>query len=132
MTSLSIERQQLAGEYVVARFAAATDPPKAIEEVFATEGSFAVSRTPRELTIVCHCGSAAPGAEPDGPWVAFYAGGPVPFGLTGVVAALVSPLSAMNCPVFVVSTLDGDVLTVPVSYADRARGALLEAGNVPA
>ncbi|MFK4763123.1 ACT domain-containing protein [Microbacterium sp. ZW T5_45] len=130
MTTLSMELQQLAGEYVIARFPAATDSARVLEEAFAAGGFVAVSRTPQELTVVCTSGLDLPGAEVDGPWVALYASGPMPFGLTGVVASLVSPLSAVNCAVFVVSTFDGDVLMVPVADASRARGALLEAGHV--
>ncbi len=129
MTSLSIELQQLTGEYAVARFPAATDPSELVKELTATTPFFAVSRTPQELTVVCPYTSAVPGAEVDGPWVAFYAAGPMPFGLTGVVASLVSPLSAVKCPVFVVSTFDGDVLMVPAGDADRAQEALAEAGH---
>jgi len=79
---------------------------------------------------VCPAGSAPPDAEIDGPWAALYVGGPIPFGLTGVVTSLVSPLSAISCPVFVVSTYDGDVLMVPRGDADRAEDALTNAGHL--
>ncbi|HWS50804.1 MAG TPA: ACT domain-containing protein [Microbacterium sp.] len=56
-------------------------------------------------------------------------GGPIPFGLTGVVSSLVTPLAAAGCPVFVVSTFDGDVLMVPSADADRSRKILTVAGH---
>lgn len=130
MTSPSVRLQPLPDEYVVARFPASTDLSSVLAEVFATGAFVSVSRTPQELSIVCPSGSAPAGAELDGPWTAFYAGGPMPFELTGVVTSLVSPLSAVGCPVFVVSTFDGDVLMVPSADADRARAALSGAGHV--
>jgi len=73
--------------------------------------------------------NAPAGAEIDGLWRALYAGGPIPFGLTGVVTSLVAPLSAAGCPVFVVSTFDGDVLMVQSADYGRARELLGEAGH---
>lgn len=89
-----------------------------------------VTRTPKELSIVCPSNSAPADAELEGPWVALYAGGPIPFGLTGVVTSLVSPVSKVGCAVFVVSTFDGDVLMIPSAEADRARSALVAAGHI--
>ncbi|MCC9145869.1 MULTISPECIES: ACT domain-containing protein [unclassified Arthrobacter] len=68
-------------------------------------------------------------AEIDGMWAAFYASGPIPFGLTGVVTSLVAPLSAAGCPVFVVSTFDGDILMVPAPQYGQARDVLQAAGH---
>ncbi len=126
----TVTLQHLPGEYVVARFPSSSDARSLVADVMG-EGSFvSVTRTPQEISIVCPADSAPPGAEIDGPWAALYAGGPIPFGMTGVVTSLVSPLSAIGCPVFVVSTNDGDVLMFPVPDADRAKTALVAAGHV--
>lgn len=130
MTFPSVHLQQLPGEYVVARLPASRDLTHVMHEFAETASFLSVTLTPQELSIVCPTGSAPAGAELDGPWVALYAAGPIPFGLTGVVTSLVSPLSAMECPVFVISTYDGDVLMVPSPQAERAREALARAGHV--
>lgn len=128
MSPPSVVLQQLPGDYVIARLPATSDPRSVLDAL--TAGAFAsVSRTPQELSIVCPSGSAPTGAAIDGPWIALYVGGPIPFGLTGVVTSLVSPLSAIGCPVFVVSTFDGDVLMVPSAEALSAQRALVEAGH---
>jgi hypothetical protein len=106
------------------------DASRALDEVLATGAFVSVTRTPQELSIVCPAGSSPEAAEIDGPWIALYAAGPIPFGMTGVVTSLVSPLSKAGCPVFVVSTYDGDVLMVPGDAADRARDALEDAGHI--
>jgi hypothetical protein len=130
MTPPSIALRQLPGEYVVARLAVPGDASRALGEVLATGAFVSVTRTPQELSIVCPAGSSPEAAEIDGPWIALYAAGPIPFGMTGVVTSLVSPLSKAGCPVFVVSTYDGDVLMVPGDAADRARDALQDAGHI--
>lgn len=130
MPASTISLRHLPGEYVVARFPASSDVRSLLADVIA-EGSFvSITRTPQEISIVCPTDSAPPGAEIDGPWTALYVGGPIPFGLTGVVTSLVTPLSAIGCPVFVVSTYDGDVLMFPHPDTDRAKAALTEAGHV--
>ncbi len=130
MPSRSIALHELPGAYVIARLPASSDASPLMAELFDTGALVSVTRTPQELSIVCPADSAPAGAELDGPWVALYAAGPMPFGLTGVVTALVAPLSAVSCPVFVVSTFDGDVLMVPGADAERARAALISAGHV--
>lgn len=129
MSTPSITLRELPGDYVIARLAPTTDLGR-VSTACLEAGPFAsVTRTPQELSLVCPAGSAPPEAEVDGPWVALYAAGPMPFGLTGVATSLVSPLSSIGCPVFVVSTFDGDVLMIPKGDAERARTALGSAGH---
>jgi hypothetical protein len=122
--------QRLPGDYAVARFPASSDVRSLLVDVIGKGSFVSITRTPQEVSIVCPAGAIPPGAEIEGPWAALYVGGPIPFGLTGVVTSLVSPLSAIGCPVFVVSTYDGDVLMFPRPDADRAEIALTEAGHV--
>ncbi|WP_146360855.1 ACT domain-containing protein [Arthrobacter yangruifuii] len=125
----SVELHALAGDYVIARLSAAAETPAGLLSPALPGGFVSVTRTPQELSIVCPAALAPADAEIDGPWAALYASGPIPFGLTGVVTALVGPLSAAGCPVFVVSTFDGDILMVPSSKYELARGLLREAGH---
>lgn len=88
-----------------------------------------ITRTRSETSIVCPLALVPEGAEVDGPWSAWYVVGPIPFGLTGVVLSVVSPLSARSIPVFVVSTFDSDILMAPTERAADAAAALRDAGH---
>ena len=125
----SVDLHVLAGDYVIARLAPTAQVPAGLMAPAPMDGFVSVTRTPQELSIVCPAALAPAGAEIDGIWNALYASGPIPFGLTGVVTSLVAPLSAEGCPVFVVSTFDGDVLMVPSSQYGQARELLRAAGH---
>ncbi|MCQ2001407.1 ACT domain-containing protein [Arthrobacter zhaoxinii] len=125
----SVELHVLAGAYVIARLSPAAEVPAALLSAAAPGGFISVTRTPQELSIVCPAALAPADSQTDGTWAAFYASGPMPFGLTGVVASLVAPLAAAGCPVFVVSTFDGDLLMVPSPQYEQARGLLRTAGH---
>lgn len=125
----SVELHTLPGDYVIARLPATAEVPAAFTAPVPGAGFVSVTRTPQELSLVCPAALAPADTETDGPWAAVYAAGPMPFGLTGVVTSLVAPLSAAGCPVFVVSTFDGDILLVPSKDYARACGLLLEAGH---
>ena len=125
----SVDLGVLAGDYVIARLPPETETPAALAAAAPPDGFVSITRTPQELSIVCPAALAPAGAEIDGTWAALYAAGPIPFGLTGVVTSLVAPLSAAGCPVFVVSTFDGDILMVPSQQYDQARRLLHTAGH---
>ncbi|MBP3035166.1 ACT domain-containing protein [Arthrobacter sp. zg-ZUI100] len=125
----SVDLHVLAGDYVIARLPPEAAAPAALLAARLTDGFVSVTRTPQELSIVCPAALAPDAAEIDGTWAALYASGPIPFGLTGVVTSLVAPLSAAGCPVFVVSTFDGDILMVPSAQYETARGLLHAAGH---
>lgn len=129
MRTPTVQLRSLPDRYVIARFPA--DGPVPVD-MFATQAPDAfvsVTRTPQEVSLVCPVELAPAGADIDGPWTALYAGGPIPFGLTGVVSSLVAPLASAGCPVFVVSTFDGDILMVPSSEDGRAHEILTAAGH---
>ncbi|WP_284251560.1 ACT domain-containing protein [Litorihabitans aurantiacus] len=125
----AVSLRALPGDYVIARFPAGTDTGSLLPDLLRSAGLVSVTRTDREVSIVCDAALAPPGAEVDGEWRALYADGAIPFGLTGVVASLVDPLAAIGCPVFVVSTFDGDVLMTPGDRHADAVGALRAAGH---
>ncbi|WP_374225776.1 MULTISPECIES: ACT domain-containing protein [unclassified Microbacterium] len=129
MRTPTVELSSFPGAYVIARLPSGDPFPADLLTTQAIEGFVSFTRTPQEVSVVCPAELAPAGAEIDGPWMALYASGPIPFGLTGVVASLVGPLSAAGSPVFVVSTFDGDVLMVPASHGDRAREILTSAGH---
>jgi len=130
MTAPVVQLRQLAGDYVIARLPAAALVPDVLTQLHPEVDLLSITRTPQELSIVCPVELTPAGAVIEGTWSALYAGGPMPFGLTGVVTSLVAPLSAAGCPVFVVSTFDGDVLMVQSSDLGRARDLLTAAGHL--
>jgi len=133
MPAPSVELRPIPGEYVIAKLpATATALPSGLLGMPAEGTIVSITRTPQELSIVCPVGLAPVDAEIDGPWTALYAGGPIPFGPTGVVTSLVAPLSAVGCPDFVVSTFDGDILMVPSQSAAQAWELLAAAGHTVA
>lgn len=93
------------------------------------DSALSVTRTARELSVVCLRSDVPPNSITDGPWAAFYTQGSIAFGTTGIVAGLVTPLADIGCPVFVVSTFDGDILMVPTSRRAHAIDALRAAGH---
>lgn len=98
-------------------------PPWAVRETFVS-----ITRTPHELSVVAE-EQPQPGVTMEGGWRAWQVAGPLAFTLTGVVAALVTPLAAAGIPVFVLSTFDTDYLLVKAVDLARATEALSAAGH---
>ncbi|WP_328810458.1 ACT domain-containing protein [Rhodococcus sp. NBC_00294] len=117
----SVSLVQLEESYVVARL----DPHATVD----VSRALSVTRTSRELSLVCVDSDVPADAVIDGPWVAFYTEGAIAFGTTGVVAAMTTPLADIGCPVFVVSTFDGDLVLVPAGRRDDAVIAMTAAGH---
>lgn len=123
----TVRLSRVEGEFAVARLGPGAPTPSALLAAHASIVS--VTRTASELSIVCRFSDAPEGAEVDGPWSAWYVLGPIPFGLTGVVRAIVSPLSERGIPVFVISTFDSDLIMAPTPREGDAEAALLDAGH---
>ena len=88
-----------------------------------------VTYTADELSIVCPA-SSVPADVPSGRgWVAIKVQGPLDFSLTGVLAALASPLAANGISIFAISTFDTDYLLVKEQDLLRAKEALERAGH---
>lgn len=117
--------RRLAGDYTICRLAAA----EAIPPWADGSGFVSISRSDEELSIVC-LGQRVPAAvRQDGPWTGFVLQGPFEFGQTGIVLAVVAPLSQAGIGVFVVSTFDGDHLLVKAADAEAAVRQLRAAGH---
>ena len=110
--------------FAICRFAPDAALPAWVFHAGATYWS--LTRTPEELSLVCPEDDLPPSVEDDVQrgYRAFVLKGPIPFGETGVIAALVAPLAAAGVPVFVLSTYDTDLLLVPGESLDRARTVL--------
>lgn len=104
----NVELRLLDGEFAVCKL----DSGSQIPVVPADSTFFSVTVTDREVSLVCPAESRPPDVQTETGWRALYAAGPMPFGLTGVIASLTGALAEGGQPVFVVSTFDGDVLMV--------------------
>lgn len=79
-----------------------------------------ISATATETSLVCAAGGVPTKARPQGPFAAFEVAGRLDFALTGVLAALLTPLAEAEISVFTISTFDTDWILVPADAADRA------------
>ena len=109
--------------FAVCRFAPDAPLPAWVFHESATVWS--LTRTPRELSLVCPEDDLPPSVETaERGWRAFEIEGPIHFGVTGVISGLTSPLAAAGIPVFVLSTYDTDLLLVQETALDRTGAAL--------
>ena len=114
-------------QLAVCRFPA--DSPLPAWVLHAEAQFFSITRTPEEMSVVCAEDDLPPSVERDveRDWRAFAVAGPLPFGLTGVVSGITSPLAAAGIPVFVVPTYDTHYLLV--KGADLVRARVILAGT---
>ena len=84
------------------------------------EGFVSITRTPDELSIVCPQEAVPPDTRVEEDWRALVLPGPIPFEMTGVLAALTVPLAEAGIPVFAISTYDTDYVLVREKNVERA------------
>lgn len=84
------------------------------------EGFVSITRTPDELSIVCPQDAVPPDTRVEEDWRALVLPGPIPFEMTGVLAALTVPLAEAGIPVFAISTYDTDYVLVREKNVERA------------
>jgi hypothetical protein len=113
------------GTYAVCRLA-----PDAPIAAWAAAGPFiSITRSERELSIVCLERDVPPGVTSERGWRRLEVAGPLYFSLVGVLAALVDPLAHAGIPVFAVSTFDTDHLLIRAVDLDLAVEALKAEGH---
>jgi hypothetical protein len=84
-------------------------------------GSFtSVTRTAEELSIVCDDDAVPGDVQADRGWRALKLEGPFAFEMTGIAAALLSPLAAAGISCLLIATYDTDYLLVKDEVLDRA------------
>ncbi|MCV6595106.1 MAG: ACT domain-containing protein [Silicimonas sp.] len=114
--------KEVAGRYGVARLPAGAESPGWMNG----PGLSAMVRAEDELTIICPEARIPADVTAERGWACFRSLGPFAFDQSGVVAALVAPISAAGIGVFVLCTFDGEHILCPAEAFDRVR-ALLEA-----
>lgn len=111
--------------FAVCRFAPDDPLPAWVFHAGAT--TWSLTRTPRELSLVCPEDDLPPSVErTERGWRAFELEGPIPFDETGVLAGLVAPLADARIPVFALSSYDTDLLLVRERDLERAAALLGE------
>jgi hypothetical protein len=121
----SIALHLLDGDYAVSRLSP-TDPIPAWVD---GEGFVSISRSDEELSILCRAERVPADVRQDAGWACMKLQGPFAFDETGVVLAVIAPLSNAGLGVFVVSTFDGDHIMVKRADLDRAGVLLAKAGH---
>ena len=90
---------------------------------------WSATRTDSELSLVCREDDVPRDASAERGWCALELAGPLDFSLTGVVAALVTPLAEAEVPIFILSTFETDYLLVRERDLHRSVEALTSAGH---
>ncbi len=88
-----------------------------------------MTRTSGEFSIVCPARLAPKTVKQVAGWRAFQVEGPLDFGLTGVLAAIATPLAQAGISIFSVATYDTDYVLVKTERLDAALQALRAAGH---
>ncbi len=94
------------------------------------QGDFvSITRTPRELSVVCRRDAVPDDVRCEAGWKCLRLAGQFDLTEVGVLASLTEPLAAANVSVFVIGTFDTDYLLVKSACLDSAIKALEEAGH---
>lgn len=100
-------------------------PDAALPSWLAWRGDLvSVTRTGKELSVVCPQGAVPSDVAAERDWRAFEVEGPLDFALTGVLAGLATPLAEAGIGIFVLSTYDTDYLLVRAADLQRAQAVL--------
>lgn len=92
-------------------------------------GFYSLTRTAEEWSIVAEAEALPAGARCEPGWRAFKVEGPLDFGLTGILAALATPLAEAGISIFALSTFDTDYVLVRAHVLDAAADVLRNAGH---
>lgn len=121
-----ITLKRLGGVYGIARL----DPAAPIPEWADGEGYVSITRSDDELSVVCLAERIPKPVRRDTGWRCWKFQGPFAFDQSGILLAVIEPLSRNGIGVFVVSTFDTDHLLLQEADYARAEQLLAEAGHV--
>ncbi|WP_019584732.1 ACT domain-containing protein [Deinococcus apachensis] len=115
----------LEGEFAVAQMAAEASLP-----LWAARGVlWAVVGAPGEVSVVTGAANVPADVRAEGGWTALRLHGPIPFELTGILAAILDPLRDAGVGIFALSTFDTDYVLVKADRLTDALAALRQAGH---
>jgi hypothetical protein len=112
------------GRYAIVRL-----PADAANPSWAHGALVSITRTSRELSIVCNEGNV-PDVVADRGWRCLELAGPLPLDQTGVAAAFTRVLADAGIALFVISTFDTDYVLVRDATLEHATAALRAAGYI--
>ncbi len=115
----------LPGRLAICRLDAAAPIP----DWLPAAGFVSLTRTARELSLVCAQEAVPAGITAETGWRALEVAGPLDFALTGVLASLAAPPAAAGISIFAISTFDTDYILVREHSLDAAITALRAAGH---
>ncbi|MCU0568473.1 MAG: ACT domain-containing protein [Oculatellaceae cyanobacterium Prado106] len=95
---------------------------------WALQGFFSMTRSPTELSIVCVQTQVPSEIQAETDWRCLRVEGVLDFSLTGILAALATPLAEAGISIFALSTYDTDYLLVKQDQLTRAIETLKQAG----
>ena len=116
---------QLPERFAVCRLESTETIPDWIDD----EGFVSITRTSRELSIVCDESRIPPDCMAERNWRCLIVGGALPFDAVGVLASLAKPLAERGISIFVISTYDTDHILVKDDDLERAIDALTACGH---
>ena len=118
-----LKLENVAGVFAVCRLepdTVWTAPPDA--------GFVSITRTDKELSIVCKESIAPEAARVERGWKCVRVAGSIPFETIGLLASLTQPLAEAEISVFAISTFDTDYLMVKSGVFERVMDVLNTAG----
>ena len=121
-----VRLKRLAGSYAVCRLDAADAIPSWADG----QGFVSISRSDDELSIVCRAERVPGDVKQDGGWGCYKFVGPFAFDETGIVSAVIGPLSGAGIGIFVVSTFDGDHMLIKQADVAGAEPVLAASGHI--
>ena len=104
-------------------------PSEEIPEWAMEAGFVSITRTSRELSIVCPERHIPSGVTSSRRWRAMSVKGALDFTEVGILASLAQPLKEARVPIFVISTFDTDYLLVRERHLKTAIEALSGVGH---
>jgi uncharacterized protein len=90
---------------------------------------WAVTRTADELSVVTRENAVPQSVQSEDGWRALKLVGPFDFGLTGILASVLTPLAEAEVGIFAFSTFDTDYVLMKADKLDTAIAALKSAGH---
>jgi hypothetical protein len=111
------------------RLAVCRLPPGSAIPAAPSRGFWCVTRTADELSIVLPEEARQPEWQAETGWRALRVDGTLDFALTGILAALATPLAAAGVSLFAISTFDTDYVLVREPDLDKAKRALAADGH---
>lgn len=114
----------LDGRFAICRL----DADSSVPEHLPLASLLSITRSPRELSIVCRESRGLPGTIETG-WRCLVVDGTLSFDEVGILASLAQPLADAGVSIFVVSTYDTDYLLVKEDKLELALETLLAAGH---